>query len=38
MTSSRNPYKEGIDFAQLALQDVDFAKVSVPHLFPIIKA
>jgi len=27
MTTSKNPYKEEIDFAQLALQDADFAKV-----------
>ncbi|KAG0646343.1 U6 small nuclear RNA (adenine-(43)-N(6))-methyltransferase [Hyphodiscus hymeniophilus] len=27
MTTSKNPYEEDIDFAQLALQDADFAKV-----------
>jgi len=28
-----NPYKDEIDFAQLALQDADFAKVYVAVLF-----
>jgi hypothetical protein len=33
MTSVGNPYKEDIDFAALAIQDADFARVYVRYVW-----